>query len=184
MLYLPELYYFFDSKDFPTEKAITVTAITVAKWSQYYRAELIEPKKGISNTVRTGKLPDNKSQIETFIKKLLLWIFDSSTIRVDLFSLFLDSYPLEDKWENTNRDVAKFDHHDDTCCWVLNLTKTEFEKLQQVWKDNNLPTDLFYPEGKGITVKDTKGILKKFLSYLGFRKIYTPKQWEIESLNL
>lgn len=67
----------------------------------------------------------------------------------------------------------KFEHHEDTCCWSLDLTEEEFKELQKQWKLNDLPQDLFYPEDKGMTIRKP-GIWGK----LGFWEMYSAKEWE------
>jgi hypothetical protein len=112
---------------------------------------------------------------EVFIADLVGWLFENSIID-DLFCLFLDSEPTPKPGK-----VAKFDHHDDTCCWVLNLTETEFAHLQAVWRANGLPEDLFYPERAGLCIPyPGMGLKARLLRALGIQKCYTPKQWENE----
>ncbi|MCS6781943.1 MAG: hypothetical protein RMI89_00185 [Gloeomargarita sp. SKYBB_i_bin120] len=69
-------------------------------------------------------------------------------------------------------------HADDTGCWVLNLTASEFAELKRVWVDNGLSPDLFYPESETIVVPcNGKGLLAPLLRWLGLTSSYTPRQW-------
>lgn len=179
--YSPELYYFFNSKEFKEknyQKSVFVIAKTVGQWCDYYSAKLLSPLKGLKDIKKEGKLPTNKKEREIFIQNLVEWIFDKNYME-DLFLLFLG-----DKSMLTDRLVSlKFDYHDDTCCWVLNLTEKEFKQLQNNLKKNNLPEDLFYESSKGKCIPNKpKTLAGRFFKILGFEssKCYTPKQWEIE----
>ncbi len=174
MHYLPELYYLQDQKDFPFRKAVRVTATAISHWSHYFYAEVIAPvSEHVNPTKCSGSLPDGKREREAFITELIDWLFENS-IADDLFALFLSDSP------TPNREgIAKFDHHDDTCCWVLNLTEQEFATLQAVWKENGLPEDLFYPAHAMRSVPlPGNSIASRLLRKLGMRKYYTPRQWE------
>lgn len=158
MIYHSELYYFYDTKDFPSEKAFLVTAKAVSRFCKDYYAELIAPKKGVKDKTKSEDLPGDITKREKLIEEILTWIRENSEVN-DLFALFLYGNP-----RNTNsEECEKFDHHDDTCCWALNLTEEEFAELQAEWRKNQLPDDLFYPRNLGIQ----KGW-----------KYYTPKQWK------
>jgi hypothetical protein len=171
--YLPELYYFFDQPDFPLEHALSVTAQAVSRWCEYYHAHLIVPVAGAASRQRAGRLPRSLEERGPFVDDVLDWIFTHSEIQY-LFTLYLDVEPLPVKGR-----TAKFDHHDDTCCWVLMLTAEEFEELQAAWKANGLPQDLFYPDGAGRTVPYRgDGRLASIAQRFGANRYYTPKQWE------
>lgn len=158
MIYHPELYYFFDTKDFPLERALLVTAKAVSKYCKEYSAELVVPQKGINDKSRAGELPKAKVDREILIDEIFDWIKDNSEFS-DMFALFLYGSP-----RNSNpEECDKFDHHDDTCCWALNLTDEEFKEVQAEWRKNDLPDDLFYNRDLGI---------QKGWHY------YSPKQWE------
>ena len=174
MIYLPELYYLYNTK-FPFKKAVKVTAKSVGKYCSGYKARLISNDKSVKETLKEGKLPKSPKEKEIFIEKLVDWIFKNSWVK-DLFALFLyKDYPPNKK------GIAKFDHHDDTCCWSLYLEKKEFSELKKSWKKNNLPEDIFYPESKQICISQKDGIVWKSLKKIGFTggsyKCYTPKQW-------
>ncbi|MFQ5857772.1 MAG: hypothetical protein ACE5LU_19375 [Anaerolineae bacterium] len=174
MIYQPELYYFWEQEGFPFRKAVSVTAQTVAIWCNHYHAKLIAPSKSATVREQKGELPEDVEEKGAIVEELVNWILEDS-VTADLFTLFLDSgrVPQEGR-------VAKFDHHDDTCCWVLNLTEQEFKQLRMSWEANGLPTDLFYPEGQGICVPyDGTGIVARWLKKLGFKRCYTPKQWAV-----
>ncbi|MBI2591036.1 MAG: hypothetical protein HYW33_04200 [Candidatus Blackburnbacteria bacterium] len=184
MIYLPELYYFFDTKNFPLRKAVKVTSGAVSLWCDYYRAELINTKKVLGKKLRVGELPKRKGEKIKLVSQVTDWIFKLSDCD-ELFTLLLNDKPLNNVGKQKQKP-AKFDHHDDTCCWILNLTEKEFKQLQQIWKDNNLPEDLFYQEEEAIHIDQTgKSFLAKTLNKMGFEaiseKIYTPKQWRKEN---
>ncbi len=171
--YLPELYYLQDSKDFPFRQAVMVTAVTIAQWSARFYAKLLVPKSKQGVQERSGALPKGMQERESFVVGLVEWLFESSAID-ELFCLLLDSEPIPNPTK-----VAKFDHHDDTCCWVLNLTEEEFAQLQSSWVDHGLPEDLFYPEHLGLCMPRPGTSLKaRLFRLLGVQKCYTPKQWE------
>ena len=175
MIYLPELFYFDDTPGFPLKEAVAVTAQVISQWCSRYNAKLLAPKKGVKITERKGLLPADEER-QKFIKDLINWIFTNSIY--DMFALFLyrDSHKA--------KITAAFDHHDDTCCWALNLAPNEFEILQKEWSKNGLPKDMFYPEGKEKRVVQKKGRFSRALESVGFTiensKIYTPKQWQAE----
>ncbi|RCK71855.1 MAG: hypothetical protein ANABAC_2678 [Anaerolineae bacterium] len=176
MLYLPELYYLQDQPDFPLSKAIEITAITVSRWCTCFEARLIAPQsKNITPVQKSGRLPEDLQARQQFVGELVEWLLANSN-PPDLFYLLLDDQPLPKKDR-----VARFDHHDDTCCWVLNLSSEEFAELQYAWQAHGLPVDLFYPEEAQICVpysgKTWRG---RLLRWLGGQKCYTPKQWERE----
>lgn len=173
MLYLPELYYLQEQKGFPFRRSVLITATTVSRWCSSFYAQIIAPKSNYTGPLeKSGFLPEDAVEREGFVTELVGWLLDNSSVD-DLFCLLLDDepYPKADK-------VAKFDHHDDTCCWVLNLTEAEFAHLQAVWQANRLPEDLFYPEHHGVCVPyPGTGLKAKWLRLLGVKKCYTPKQW-------
>ena len=161
MIYHPELYYLQNRPDFPFDKAFLVTANAVSAWCKYYLAELVAPKKGIKIRSRSGDLPKDKTEREDLIEDLYRWMKESSDVP-NLFAMFLYGDPRRSKPD----ECDKFDHHDTTSCWALNLTDTEFTALQKAWEEHDLPTDLFFPRDKSIQ----KGI-----------RYYTPKDWEMRN---
>ncbi len=179
-LYVAELYYLQDHKDtFPYREAVRVTAVAVSRWCTHYHAKLLAP---LSNDVqpqeRTGRLPEDPAARERFVADLVDWIFANSLVG-DLFALFLDDRPIPRREQR-----PKFDHHDDTCCWALNLSEEEFATLQAVWREHGLPEDLFYPAERTICVPYRgQGLGGKVLKALGFQKCYTPKQWEERTMD-
>lgn len=174
-LYVAELHYLQDHKDtFPYREAVRLTAMAVSRWCTYYQARLIMPRSNdIQPQERTGRLPDDLAARERFVGELVDWLFANSLCD-DLFALFLDDKPLP-----RPKPMCKFDHHDDTCCWVLDLSEDEFAALQAIWREHGLPEDLFYPSEKAICVPyQGQGLGGKLLEKLGAQKCYTPKQWE------
>jgi hypothetical protein len=177
MRYSPELYYLQDRKNFAFRKAVLVTATTVAQWCSYYDAKLLAPKDSdLAPKQRTGALPSDSQEKEVFLNELINWIFENSWVD-DLFVLFLDDGPVP-----RSEGVAKFDHHDDTCCWVLNLSEGQYAELQAAWKAHDLPRDLFYPppEVDYCIPYQGDGLKARLYRFLGVKNCYTPKQWEMK----
>lgn len=174
MVYLAELYYLQDQKDFPFQKAVLVTATAVSRWSNYYYAELIAAKsKNIVPTHKSGSLPINTGERNALIAELVSWLFENSAVD-NLFCLFLDAEPAP-----LPGQTAKFDHHDDTGSWLLNLTESEFAELQAEWEAHGLPEDLFYPQADTVCIPHPgDGLKARLLRAVGVQKCYTPKQWE------
>ncbi len=160
MIYQPDLFYFFDTRNFPAERAFCVTARAVSKYSYDYSAKLLAPKRGMKDRIRQGVMPQNDHEREKLIDDIYSWIAESS-YDAGLYSLFL-----YDKQRNTDPEKCqKFDHHDDTCCCGLNLSDTEFAEVRAAWVQNDLPLDLFYPNLLGV---------QKGFHY------YSPRQWQSE----
>lgn len=134
MIYSSNLNYF-NKDDFPFEKAVLITAQAVSRYCQFYQAKIIAPKSGFPNTEKAGGLPSSKK--ERFVQEVVEWIFANSMPKV-WFVLFLDNKVIINTGE-----ACKFDHHDDTCCWALNLTKEEYSTIQKIWQKHQLPLDLF-----------------------------------------
>ncbi|RME44013.1 MAG: hypothetical protein D6791_14175 [Chloroflexi bacterium] len=175
MRYLPELYYLQDRPDFPLRHAIQVTATGVALWCDYYLARVIAPREPRpAPGEKHGRLPSSPVEKEAVVGDLLRWLWDSSEVE-DLFCLLLDDRPLP-----RPRPCSRFDHHDDTCCWVLDLTAEQFAILQQRWREHGLPADLFYPE-REMRCVPWPGERKRdrALRALGAQKCYTPRQWQL-----
>lgn len=180
MIYFPELYYFVDQKDFPLEKAVLVTAQKVSSWCSFFRAEIIYPAKGLKQAEHRGLLPTSLGEKEKSVGKIVKWLFKNSEI-YGMFVLFMDDKELGEH----QREILKFDHRDDTCCWNLNLSEREFKELKIAWEKEDLPGDLFYPEdAEKKIIQEPKGLAGKILFKLGYVKekceIYTPKRWEEE----
>lgn len=121
------------------KKAVLISSIVISRWCTYYQTSVWTTKK-IKAKYNKGNLPKSKKEKEIFIKELVNYIFNNSEME-GLFALFLDPRPI-DKVRKMGQ-VAKFDHHDDTCCWALNLTDKEFKILQNAFHKNGLPKNLF-----------------------------------------
>lgn len=174
MIYAAELFYLQDQRDFPFQKAVLVTAKTVAQWCSYFQARLLSHSRTYRGlTEKQGMLPTNPLDKQAFITELVQWIFAYSEIQ-ELFFLLLDKKP-----PPHTEKVATFDHHDDTCCWFLSLDPEEFVMLQEAWRRNDLPLDLFYPQEETICLPYPGSNLKsKVLRFLGVQRCYTPLQWQ------
>ncbi|MEI6221468.1 MAG: hypothetical protein WCP97_01760 [bacterium] len=178
MDYSPELFYFFDQEGFPTRKAVTVTAIAVASFCSYYYANVFT----IGDVPKEGKLPQDSQAREKLIESIISWIYGDCASE-SAFGLHL--------WEKhpDSEDNRKFDHPDDTCCWGLELTDSEFKAVQDAWVKNDLPLDLFYPTDSQVTIEVPRVPPTNVVDWC-FRKLFkvspmetkkfSPKQWEIE----
>lgn len=177
MSYLPELYYLQDQEEFPYQQAVLVTATAISRWSSHFYAKLIAPmSKKIGLVEKSGPLPSDAQDREAFVAETVNWLFENSMCD-ELFCLFLDDEPAPNPGK-----APKFDHHDDTCCWALNLSESEFAELQSLWRANSLPEDLFYPEEGGTCVPyPGTGLKARILRAFGVQMCYTPKQWESET---
>lgn len=178
MIYAAELFYLQDQHDVPFRKVVVVTAKAVAQWCTHFYARLLSyPKARAGLTERQGCLPVEMLEKERFITELVQWLFEHSTTE-DLFCLLLDDRPTPQVGADR---IAKFQHPDDTCCWFLNLAENEFAVLQDVWRRNDLPMNLFYPEHEMRCIPYPGNSLRsKLLRALGARKCYTPMQWQAE----
>ncbi len=177
MIYAAELFYLQDQRDFPLQEAVLVTAKTIAQWCTHYQAKLLAPAKKYQGPIeRQGILPSELAERASFVEGLVQWIFVNSQIE-ELFYLLLDDRPVS----QADR-IAKFAHHDDTCCWFLNLSEDEFVILQDAWRKNDWPANLFYPENETFCVAHPGNSLKaKVLRALGVQKCYTPMQLQADS---
>jgi hypothetical protein len=89
-----------------------------------------------------GKLPDSAEDKRNFLYQIVEYLVDGMTS--ELFLLWLDPKPIP-LFRRQNR-VYKFDHHDDTACWALNLSDEENIALNEAFTRAGLPTDLFAPQ--------------------------------------
>ncbi len=176
MIYAAELFYLQDQRDFPFQKAVLVTVKTISQWCTHYQAELLASAKKYQGPIKKqGGLPSEPAERASFVEDLVQWVFVNSQID-ELFNLLLDNRPVPQKDR-----VAKFDHHDDTYCWFLNLSKDEFANLQDAWHKIDLPENLFYPENETLCLAYPGNSLKaKLLRALGVQKHYTPMQLQAE----
>lgn len=174
MHYVPEFYYFYNQPGSLLAEAIRVTATHLAQFCTQYEAKLIAPNKGVLITEKHGELPTSPAEKAHFVAELIQW-FTSNSEFPDLFCLRLYNEP------RNPQECAIFDHSDDTCCWVLNISEIQFTSLQHAWQEAGLPHDLFYPENKTTVVSKPLGWFGRVLTRLGFSFTgghhYTPKQW-------
>lgn len=177
MLYAAELFYLQDRHDVPFQEAVLVTATTVAQWCTHFRARLLSYPKGYTDvTEEAGRLPLEAADKERFVAGLVTWLFEHSTVK-ELFYLLLDDRPVPQK-----ERIARFQHPDDTCCWLLNLAEDEFAMLQEAWRRNGLPADLFYPaQAMRCIPYPGRSLKSKLWRALGVKRCYTPLQWQTRS---
>ena len=164
MRYIPDLYYFHNKEDFPSDKAILVTAKTIGNWCSHYKA------KGFANDIKEGRLPKNQKEKENFIEDLVYSLIKNS---ISIFGLHLYSRP----------NFSKFSHHDVTSCWEITLSKDEFKVLQNAYLKSGLPSDIFYnPDDTIFRPYPFKSKLGKFLGtfwpFSSATKVYSPNQWK------
>jgi hypothetical protein len=181
MEYLLDEYYLQETAKggkIPFEKTVLVAAKTVGRWCVRYEAGLIASKNGVKETRREGVLPEDPAEKERFIEGLVNWIFENNEI-TELFKLTLyDGYK-----DSGQKNAAKFDHHDDTCCWIIRLNEEEFRQLQKTCLENGLPEDLFYPRNMAVCVDIKPSRYSKWLrplDFLSYQRCYSPKQWKEE----
>lgn len=177
MIYLPEDYYFKynpKNQNFPYQKAILSTVYKISLDCKYYEAKLLAPKKGVKDRIKQGILPRTDDDKKEFIEKLLGWIWDNSI--VDTFWLILSNEKKDGKI--TNPKYLQYEGM--SCCWSLELSEQKFNQLQKVWKNNNLPEDLFFPEDQLIVA-----IPKYYEKWSKLRRIlfsgtysFSPKKWK------
>jgi hypothetical protein len=119
-------------------RAFIAIAAEIGQWCRYIKYSLIAyvgKKKSSEDFVRKEPLKRRKQ-----IEGILDWIeINSWHNRFDLFVFFMDPSDVDPLPSGGH----KFDHHDDTCCWLLNLTATEFGMVQEALVAEGLPKDLF-----------------------------------------
>jgi len=133
--YLPEVYYFFDSKQVPLDAAIRVTAICVAQWSDRFsipaassQASATESKRDYPG--REGELPMPIHERQQAVQALIDWLTQTRGplgLDLDLFA----------------GDQAIL--FQDGVLFQLALSPQQFAQLQDCWQTHGLPRDLFYP---------------------------------------
>ncbi len=171
-LYQAETFYWCDPA-FPWRKAMRVTAAAVARWCRYYYAKLLAGRKECrGDIVRTGLLPEDPSEKDSFLDALFDWIEACS--HVSTFRLILHDEPISDG----NGD-ARFAYYEEVDSWFLRLTEREFRELQDAWRSAGLPEDLFSPEEEFFCVPwRGTGFLSRLWRFLGVRKCYSPREAE------
>lgn len=174
MLYLPELYYFWDQQEFPSDEAFLLSVQIMGQWCRYFSAEILNPVKGMTDTYNLGELPEDPEKRKEFLKELVHWLTINSAVSDD-FCLVMDTEPLERK---KFYGGEKFSYYE-PCCWNIDLTHDQFSELQTALEKNGLPKDLFYPEDKQVNIPQKPGFFGKLLK-IESGKTYTPKQWEAE----
>ena len=110
----------------------------VGQWCNYYSVAIFTQKK-IQQKFTNGKLPDDLTEKSKVLNEIAKYVSDN--LETEQFLLWLDSDSFS-RFKLQAR-VYKFDHHDDTQSWVLNLTENEYKQLQEVFSKNQLPMDLF-----------------------------------------
>ena len=165
MIYLPETYYFRNNKVTYSPAAL-ITAQALLKYSTGFKAQLTVPLKSVKEKIKEGHFPTGAKKKKVLLD-ILSWLKNNSLFE-NTFSLRMyRTYP------PGKNEMPVFQYHDDGCCWFLDINPKEFRGLQQVWKQNSLPKDLFYPENKKICVPS-----RFFFGMLKGNRCYSPKEWE------
>lgn len=145
MIYEINRAYLFDrTQPVDVDKAVLITARSIALDATHFYAELIAPVEKSHERVKKGRLPSIGGSRAFFVTELVVWLLKNSY--GDLFCLLLHDKPLPIQGE-----PAMFNHPDDTDCWLLSLSTTSFKRLQKEWSVNGLPSDLFLPYEKQIS---------------------------------
>src|SRR3990167_2481095 len=175
MIYLPEDFYFKNVQDFPCQKAILVTAKTIARWSDSYEAKILEPKRGVKVKQRFGDLPKNTNDREKLTEEILNWIWENSRDE-HYFNLYFKNKSII---KNGNFE-ALFSYPDNDDVWGLELSKDQFIALQKELKKNNLPEELFYEKSKEIIAipKYYQKCSKLRRILFGGTYAFSPKTWD------
>ena len=173
MWYAAEPYYFYDQDDFPVRLAVEVTAVAVSQWCHYFQARLLAPRPHRrTESMKHGALPQASQAREHLVAELLAWLYENSDVET-LFWLLMGETCLTSE----NPD-AKFDFYDTPDNWYLKLTAAEFAQLQEIWRQHDLPADLFFAVDEGRCVAyPGSGLKARLLRALGVQKCYSPKQW-------
>ncbi len=138
MIYSPQAKYFAQT-DFDFDKALKITASFLGLECNYYRAQLLVPKRGTVDTKKEGEMPPTRKG--EFISQLVDWKTMYSRDE-KVFSLFLDEGQIAEE-QIANRKIPKFAYFQNVSSWFLNLSESEFAELQKQLQKNGLPNDLF-----------------------------------------
>jgi len=174
MRYALEHCYWRGKDCFDVERIIRSAVLGVLDSCDYYYAEIMVPMKGVEETVRKGTLPEQGEARRVFAKELFDWVFKNSVV-LEIFTLYLDERPIA---PGSSGEII-FSHDDDTCCWALHLTDTQYSVLLAQLEHDGLPVDLFYPESAVIWIEKKDGIL----GWFGFTReyAYSPREWAAKS---
>ncbi len=178
MIYLPESYYFQDTPDFPSLKAILETAKEVGKSCKYFYASNLSPINKTVEIEKSGELPKNPTERMEFIDKLINQLWQES---YRVFRLYLDYNPIDIKQGHD----YKFAMHEHVSGWSLNIPEPVFVTLQDAWGKVSLPKDLFYPEHLSVCVPyPGTSIWARISRKLGAQKCYSPLQWDHRKIDI
>ena len=131
MIYQCEADYF-QNKNYPLNKAILVIAGVVSRWCKFYQAKVIYPKNKKQSVSFDGELSSTIKNKREKITEIVNLVLNNSEMP-DIFYLKIDDR------EISPERIAKFDHHDDTDCWVLNLELNEppYELTVKGWSEDD-----------------------------------------------
>ncbi|MEJ0021689.1 MAG: hypothetical protein WDN47_03890 [Candidatus Doudnabacteria bacterium] len=176
MQYLVETFYI-HQEGFDVIKAIEVTAQSIAQWANYYQVKIHFAEKKVTENEKTGPLPEEKLKKSEIAGELLQWVSKNSKPGWEFDMRFVLS-------ELPEAEKPIFAYYDGPWNMSLELHPDEFKELQEIWKLNNLPEDLFFPLYQQICILLPPGKFVKFLNMLGLnfqsQRCLSPKEWELE----
>ena len=166
--YLPELYYFRDSKEVELGIATLVTALCVAQWCDEFRVQAVHqvPLNGPSKhwPGREGKLPPKPQERRAAVSELFEWLERTRGQVYSPISLVASGVPL------LTGDMIPF---------LLTLRPDQFGEVQDCWERSRLPRDLCYPAPAQREISEHVAIGGENLR---MQQRYTPKRWQLRNM--
>ncbi len=160
--YLPEKYYFFDTREVSVLLGIRVTAHCVVRWCDNYVAVLndyfVDGGELRPGEIREGPLPVGLEERHRFLNALFAWadrVQPTPNLRLDL--LRGDQFVL----------------YDEGVVPTLVLSPAEFAELQDCWAGHGLPRDLYYPAS---AQRSISGPIRAHGGVVCAEALYTPRQ--------
>ena len=138
MPYVANMKYFPEGETEFLKKILPVVIETIGQFCRYYSVGVWTQKK-IRPKFTRGAFPDDQKEKREMLHAVSEYITDN--LESELFTLFMDSEKLSG-W-GRRKQGRKFDHHDDTDCWVLFLTEEEFRTLRSAFHLHGSPEDIF-----------------------------------------
>ncbi len=162
--YLPEVFYFFDSKEVAVDVAMRVTAACVVQWCDRYLVPATSSQRSRAESKRDypgreGPLPPTVPERRQILQELFDWLVQTRGplgLDVDLF------------------DGEEAILYQEGVLFGLTLTSPQFAELQDWWEAHGLPRDLFYPSAQQREVVEPVAWLG---SVVQMTQRYTPHRW-------
>lgn len=157
--YLPEYYYLFEIPRFPADRTARVTALAVARWSTGYRARSLSDPQG----ARQGPLPTDPSEREAETTRILDWIEQATPTKTPIaigLNLYQGGLTLLNQYDGFPG--------------VLMLMDDNFATLQDVWRQEGLPADIYYPAAEQRQIVEPTAYAGGVVRML---QRYTPRYW-------